>query len=70
MSIAAPGSEFSVRRSLPIPPVRRALLPLLTDTIQRLAAAGVTRVVIDSVDGAGKSVFSDELARLLAAAGR
>jgi uridine kinase len=70
MSIAAPSSEFSVRRPLPTPPARRALLQLLADTIQRLAVAGVTRVAIDGVDGAGKSVFGDELAQLLAAAGR
>jgi uridine kinase len=51
-------------------PARQALLQRLTDTILRLAVAGVTRVAIDGVDGAGKSVFGDELARLLAAAGR
>lgn len=51
-------------------PARQALLERLAGTILRLTVAGVTLVAIDGVDGAGKSVFGDELARLLAAAGR
>lgn len=51
-------------------PVRQELLQRLAGAILRLALPGVTRVAVDGVDGAGKSVFGDELARLLAAAGR
>jgi uridine kinase len=43
---------------------------MLAGAILRLAEPGVTRVAVDGVDGAGKSVFGDELAQLLAAAGR
>jgi uridine kinase len=55
---------------LPTLAARQQLLQRLADTILRLAVAGVTRVAIDGVDGAGKSMFGDELAQLLAAAGR
>lgn len=51
-------------------PERRRFLQALADQILALPAAGVLRIGIDGVDGAGKSVFGDELAELLRAAGR
>lgn len=49
---------------------RKALLHTLATTIAGLPAERVLRVGIDGVDGAGKSVFGDELAAALEAAGR
>lgn len=43
---------------------------MVADAILLLPAIQIVRVGIDGVDGAGKSVFGDELAQLLAAAGR
>jgi uridine kinase len=51
-------------------PRRNEVLCSIADTILRLPAAPVARVGIDGVDGAGKSMFGDELAALLAASGR
>jgi uridine kinase len=44
---------------------RELLLRTVADTIQALPAAGVLRVGIDGVDGAGKTMFADELAAVL-----
>lgn len=49
---------------------RPALLQQIAAAILRAPAPFVTRVGIDGVDGAGKTVFGDELAGLLQAAGR
>jgi uridine kinase len=46
------------------------LLCTIADAIVCLPADQVVRVGIDGVDGAGKSMFGDELAQLLMAAGR
>lgn len=43
------------------------MLDHLTD---RITGAGAIRVAVDGVDGAGKTIFADELADLLRAAGR
>ncbi|MBP1466453.1 hypothetical protein EYB53_012130 [Candidatus Chloroploca sp. M-50] len=49
---------------------RDTLLQWLVAQIVHIPAAGVTRVALDGVDGAGKTMFADELAPLLASAGR
>lgn len=60
----------------PRPPVpspdgpRDALLGQLAELIDALPAAGVLRVAIDGVDGAGKTTFADDLAAWLKALGR
>lgn len=46
---------------------RRALLAGLAS---RISTAGAVRVAVDGVDGAGKSIFADELAGVLRQAGR
>jgi uridine kinase len=51
-------------------PDRQTLLCSVADAIIRLPAERVVRVGIDGVDGAGKSMFGDELAQVLATAGR
>ena len=51
-------------------PERQEILRIVADAILRLSTANIIRVGIDGVDGAGKTVFSDELARLLEASGR
>jgi uridine kinase len=61
--VALPDSQ------LPIPE-RRRLLQKLTAQILSLPAEDVLRIGVDGVDGAGKSMFGDELASLLAEAGR
>lgn len=49
---------------------RQLVLGTVADAILRLPAIHVVRVAVDGVDGAGKTVFGDELAQVLAAAGR
>lgn len=49
--------------------VRRAVLDRLAGEIRHLGVAGVTRVAVDGVDGAGKTVFADEIAQRLIIAG-
>ena len=49
---------------------RRRILAYVADAILRLPKTHVARVAIDGVDGAGKSVFADELAAVLARASR
>jgi len=51
-------------------PDRRDILRSVADAILRLPAAHVVRIAIDGVDGAGKTMFADELARTLGASGR
>ena len=51
-------------------PDRQEILRIVADAILRLSTANIIRVGIDGVDGAGKTVFGDELARLLEASGR
>jgi uridine kinase len=51
-------------------PQRAALLAQLAAQILRLPARPCVRVAVDGVDGAGKSVFADELAAALAPSGR
>jgi uridine kinase len=53
-----------------VTPVRHALLRRLADAVAALPPDRPRRVAIDGVDGAGKTVLADELAGLLAAAGR
>lgn len=48
-------------------PSRRGLLDRLATGI---ANAGAVRIGIDGVDGAGKTIFADELAEVLRAAGQ
>jgi uridine kinase len=55
---------------LPAPsPARAAVLATVADEVLRLDPARVRRVAVDGVDGSGKSVFGDELARELTARG-
>lgn len=49
---------------------RQTMLCTIANAILRLPADQVVRVGIDGVDGAGKSMFGDELAQVLATAGR
>jgi uridine kinase len=49
---------------------RQKILHTVAAAILRLPASHVVRVGIDGVDGAGKSMFGDELEQVLAAAGR
>jgi uridine kinase len=51
-------------------PDRPIILRSVADAILHFSAAHVVRVGIDGVDGAGKTVFGDELSRLLDASGR
>ena len=51
-------------------PVRHALLVQLAELIDAIPTAGVLRVAIDGVDGAGKTTFADDLAARLVALGR
>ncbi|HET9223587.1 MAG TPA: hypothetical protein VFO07_13835 [Roseiflexaceae bacterium] len=51
-------------------PERQEILHTVAAAILRLPTSNVVRVGIDGVDGAGKSMFGDELAQVLAAAGR
>ena len=48
-------------------PVRDALLASVAREIVALPRPGAVRVAVDGVDGAGKSVFADELARVVTA---
>lgn len=50
-----------------LPPARRALLELLAN---RITTVGAARVGVDGVDGAGKTIFADELAEMLRTAGK
>jgi len=49
---------------------RAQVLATVAQAVSRQSAAGVVRVGIDGVDGAGKTYFADELAKLLRASGR
>jgi len=51
-------------------PARRAVLEQVARTILARVAAGTIRVAIDGVDGAGKTIFADELDDMLAPSGR
>lgn len=51
-------------------PRRQEVLDTVARALSRPIAAGVTRVAIDGVDGAGKTYFADELAGVLGASGR
>lgn len=51
-------------------PDRQTILRTVAEAILQLLSAHVIRVGIDGVDGAGKSMFGDELAHVLTAAGR
>jgi uridine kinase len=50
--------------------VRDALLASVAREIVELPGSGIVRMAVDGVDGAGKSVFADELARVVAALAR
>lgn len=45
--------------------MRAAVLDTVAGQVARLAGPGVRRVAVDGVDGAGKTVFADELAAVL-----
>jgi uridine kinase len=47
-------------------PQRQAILRMVADAILRLPANPIVRVGVDGVDGAGKTVFGDQLAQILA----
>jgi uridine kinase len=49
---------------------RKRVLRYVADAILELPTVFVSRVGIDGVDGAGKTIFGDELSRLLAMSGR
>ncbi len=51
-------------------PARQDILRTVADAVLHLPSMHVVRVGIDGVDGAGKSMFGDELAQVLSAAGR
>jgi uridine kinase len=51
-------------------PDRQKVLRYIADIILELPTVHVSRVGIDGVDGAGKTMFGDELSRLLAMSGR
>jgi uridine kinase len=51
-------------------PERQEILYIVAAAILRLPTSDVVRVGIDGIDGTGKSIFGDELAQMLAAAGR
>jgi uridine kinase len=53
-----------------IVPSRAEVLRTVADTILAAPAKRVVRIGIDGVDGAGKTVFGDELAQVLRASGR
>ena len=46
------------------------MIEVVADEILAVPSAGVVRVAIDGVDGAGKTTFADRLAPVLAASGR
>jgi uridine kinase len=48
-------------------PDRQHILHTIAEAIMRLPSAHVVRVGIDGIDGAGKSMFGDELAQILTA---
>lgn len=51
-------------------PTRTALLRSLADAIIGLPSEGVLRIAIDGVDGAGKTVFANELGAMIEGDGR
>ena len=51
-------------------PARVAVLERVAESVLKLPSAGTVRVGIDGVDGAGKTMFADELRDLLALSGR
>jgi len=51
-------------------PARLAVLERVARAVLALPAAGTLRVAIDGVDGAGKTMFADELREVLAPSGR
>lgn len=51
-------------------PRRRRVLEKVATQILELSSQPVTRVAVDGVDGAGKTVFADELAAVLKPSGR
>jgi len=53
-----------------LPRQRAEVLRLVADAVPRPVAGEPVRVAIDGVDGAGKSVFADQIAEVLRAAGR
>jgi uridine kinase len=48
---------------------RRKLLLKLANHIMRLPSAGIRLIAIDGVDGAGKTIFADELEQILSSLG-
>jgi len=53
-----------------VTPARVAVLDRVTRPVLQLPSHGIVRVGIDGVDGAGKTVFADEIGDILAASGR
>jgi uridine kinase len=51
-------------------PDRKQVLRSIADIILELPTVHISRVGIDGVDGAGKTIFANELSRLLAMSGR
>jgi uridine kinase len=51
-------------------PDRKKVLRYIADIILELPTVHVTRLGIEGVDGAGKTIFANELSRLLAMSGR
>lgn len=51
-------------------PARRAVLAQVAQAILAQSAAGILRVAVDGVDGAGKTTFADELRDALIPSGR
>lgn len=50
--------------------IRASVLSFVAEKVLAVRANGVTRVAVDGVDGAGKTVFAGELADALASGGR
>jgi len=53
-----------------VTPARRAVLERVARAVLELPAANILQVAIDGVDGAGKTMFADELAEVLSPSGR
>jgi uridine kinase len=49
---------------------RRSVLRRVAEEVIGVGVAGITRVAVDGVDGAGKTIFADELADVLGPTGR
>jgi uridine kinase len=53
-----------------VQPTRRAVLDEVADVVTAIRDTGIVRVGIDGIDGAGKTMFADELADVLRHRGR